>query len=336
MDPASKRPTFVRRKPSFAVQCVIAGCVYGVATPGVWLLQRAGLAERFFGAFGDMTKRRIAENNPFGGYTPGAQDVFVMTLPKCGTNWMMQIVHQLIWHGKGEYDHIHDVVPWPDILAMPRFMHAYAIPLEQADHWRSSPEGRRVIKTHFSWELLPYSEEARYIAVIRDPKDVFVSSYFFIKDGIYGPAMPSVETWYKLFLSGRSLMGASWPEQTASYWAQRNRPNVLILSFKSMKRDLARSVSKVADFLSIRLTDELLKRVVELSSFEYMKSVDHKFNMGKLVAGRQAGAMIRKGTQGGSAELLSPSQQKEIDAACKDALTRLGCDLPYEEFCDPA
>ena len=131
-------------------------------------------------------------------------------------------------------------------------------------------------------------------------------------------------------------MGASWPEQTAGYWAQRNRPNVLILSFKSMKRDLPGSVATVADFLNVHLTDELLKRVVELSSFEYMKSIDHKFNMGKLVAGRQAGPMIRKGTQGSSSELLSPEQQREIDAYCKDALKRLECDLPYEEFCDLA
>ncbi len=37
-----------------------------------------------------------------------------MTYAKSGTNWMMQIAHQLIYHGKGEYNHLHDVVPWPD------------------------------------------------------------------------------------------------------------------------------------------------------------------------------------------------------------------------------
>ena len=52
-----------------------------------------------------------------------------MTFPKSGTNWMLQIAHQLIHHGKGEYDHIHDVVPWPDISTMPGFMSRYAIPL---------------------------------------------------------------------------------------------------------------------------------------------------------------------------------------------------------------
>ena len=51
--------------------------------------------------------------------------------------------------------------------------------LEDPAVWIASPEKRRVVKTHFDWALLPYSEEARYIMVIRDPKDVCVSSYFF-------------------------------------------------------------------------------------------------------------------------------------------------------------
>jgi hypothetical protein len=259
-----------------------------------------------------------------------------MTLPKSGTNWTMQIAHQLIWHGEAEYDHIHDVIPWPDIMAMPKFMQGYAIPLAQADAWKSSPEQKRVIKTHFNWELLPYSQDARYIAVIRDPKDVFVSSYFFVKDGIYGPAMPSVDTWYKMFLSGKGMMGIAWPENTAGYWAQRHRANVLILSFKSMKRDLRGAVQKVADFLDIRVSDKVIQKVCEKSSFEYMKRIDQKFHIGKMIPWREPGAMMRKGKQGDSSELLSPERQREVDAFCIAELKRLGCDLPYEEFCDLA
>jgi hypothetical protein len=45
---------------------------------------------------------------------------------------------------------------------------------------------------------------------------------------------------------------------------------------------------------------------------------------------------MRKGTQGGSAELLSPAQQREVDAFCRAELQRLGCDLPYDEFADAA
>ena len=129
------------------------------------------------------------------------------------------------------------------------------------------------------------------------------------------------------------MMGISWPENTAGYWAQRHRPNVLVLSFKSMKRDLTGTVRKVADFLDIRVPEDILRQVTEMSSFDYMKRIDHKFHMGKMIPWREPGAMMRKGSQGGSSELLTPERQRALDAYCMAELKRLGCDLPYEEFC---
>ena len=126
---------------------------------------------------------------------------------------------------------------------MPGFMRRYAVPLDQATAWESAPERKRVIKTHFNWDLVPYSPDARYIAVIRDPKDVFVSSYFSGTASTVA-AMPGVDTWYRAYLSKNFMMGGSWGVNAAGYWAQRHRPNVLVVSFKSMKKDLRATVRR--------------------------------------------------------------------------------------------
>jgi hypothetical protein len=294
--------------------------------------RRAG-AVRMFSAIAGRQEKQTRKKNPFRNYAPGPQDVFVMTYAKSGTNWMMQIAHQLIYHGKGEYDHLHEVVPWPDTTIMPFFMKRYAIPLEEATDWQQSPERKRVIKTHYNWDLLPYSKDARYIAVIRDPKDVFVSNYVFIRDGVYGRGMPSVDTWFDLYLSPHFPVGGSWAVNAAGYWAERHRPNVLVVSFKSMKRDLRGTVLKVADFLNIRASDEQVDEVCRLSSFDYMKRNDHKYAIGQVVPWRKPGAMIRKGQEGTSSELLSPERQRLIDRHFMTELERLGSDFPYAEFC---
>jgi hypothetical protein len=304
-------------------------CVFA---PIMWGTQKLGVAEKMLASFNEKREQEFIKKNPFKGYVPGPQDVFVMTYAKSGTNWMMQIVQQLIHHGMAEFDHIHNVVPWPDAKLISPMMGAYAIPLDQATEWQTAPERKRVIKTHFNWELLPYSEEARYISVIRDPKDVFVSAYFFMKDSGMGPAMPSVNTMYRLFLADKFLLGGSWPANAAGYWAQRCRPNVLVVSFKAMKRDLEGTVRQVAGFLDIHVPDEIIRAVCEKASFQYMKGIDHKFGTGKMVPWRAPSAMIRKGQQGGSNELLTPEQQRELDAHCIAELKRLGSDLPYEEF----
>jgi hypothetical protein len=310
--------------------------MYGVFAPAIWCLERLGWTRRLFSRVTRRQRKEAVAKNPFKGYTPTSHDVFVATFVKSGTNWMMQIVHQLAFHGEGDFNHIHDVVTWPDTKLMGP-LSRYAIPIEDPVVWTASPEQKRVIKSHFGWDLLPYSEDARYIMVIRDPKDIFVSSYFFfLKNGPLGPVAPSVETWLDLFLSDDFFINGSWALNTDGYWAQRHRKNVLICSFKAMRRDLRGTVCKVAQFLDIKASDDVISRVCEKASFEYMKRIDNKFRVWKMVPWGKEGPMIRKGTQGGSSELLSPEQQRRVDDYFRSELTRIGSDFPYEEFCEIA
>jgi hypothetical protein len=303
-----------------------------VLAPVVRRLERSGRILKVLGAATRRRARSSVRRNPFRGYTPGAQDVFVMAYPKSGQNWMLQIVYQLIHHGNGEFDHIHSVVPWPDVVLATRTWRKYAIPLELATAWRTAPEPRRVIKTHLNWELIPYAKEARYIGVIRDPKDVFVSFYFFARNNLFGRAMPSVSAVYRSFLQGESLIG-SWAVSAAGYWAQRYRPNVLVVSFASMKRDLEATVRRVAEFLEIRVSDEVIREVCRKASFDYMKSIDERFAPYQGAPWRSRTFMMRSGEQGGSSTLLTPERQREVDAVFTAELQRLGSDLPYDEIC---
>jgi hypothetical protein len=325
--------TFIRRPPTMA-RLLFGVVVYAIFAPLVWILEQLGRSDRFLLSVFARQRQQFAKTDPFKGYIPGKQDVFVAVAAKHGTNWMMQIVYQLIYHGNGEFDHIHCVVPWPDMEVGPPVMRGYAIPLEQATQWQTAPECKRVIKTHLNWDRIPYSEDAHYIMVIRDPKDVFVSAYHFINGVVLGPAMPSVNAWFRVFLAGSIAGEDSWAAMSARYWAQRHRPNVLVLSFKSMTRDLRGTVVKVADFLNIHVSDDVIDRVCDKSSFAYMKSIDDRFRPWPMVPWAPDPVMMRKGTHGTSSELLTAEQQRQMDAYFIGELQRLGSDLPYEEFAD--
>ena len=325
---ASAKVAFRRRQVAWPLRCLMGILTDFVLGPTVWALGKAGKGDFVFRAISRSQKRKLA--GKFGRYVPSSHDIVIGVYAKSGTNWMMQIVQQLLHHGRAEFDHIHSVVAWPETKNDPALRH-YAIPVEDETPWRNSPEGKRAIKTHLNWEHIPYSEEARYISVIRDPKDVFVSNYFFLRNML---PLPSVETWFRFFCSDDFYLFGSWAVNTAGFWAQRRRPNVLVLSFKAMKQDLEGTVRRVAEFLEVRLGSDELKLVCEKASFDYMRTVDEKFEVWNIIPWHSKTRMMRNGRQGGSSELLSTDQQRQMDEYFMGELKRLGSDFPYAEFCD--
>ena len=258
-------------------------------------------------------------------FEPGERDVIVCSYFKSGTNWTMQIAVQIAHRGKGEFEHIHDLVPWPDMANNAR----YAVPLDDDGPGRSSPTGIRVIKTHMALDDLPYSPAGRYICVVRDPKDVFVSSYHFTRALVLGPLMPTVDAWLDTYLSPDAPMGP-WAKHVASGWSMRGRSNVLFLTYESMRADLPAVVDKIAAFMGVALTADERSAVIERSSFAHMKRIEHKFEAPGAPWANAKGAMMRRGTSGGSAELITTEQQRRIDDHWRAELGRVGCDFPYD------
>jgi hypothetical protein len=319
----------IDRTVSKLVVFVISIVFYGVVVPLNWLLTRLGFEPALVML---MTRAQSGGrfDKVFAGYEPTASDVFVSTFAKSGTNWMMQIAHQVAFRGSGDYAHIHDVVSWPDMNRSKR--RPISVSLDDQRVQNASPTGLRVIKTHLAARYLPYDESARYLVVVRDPKEILVSSYHFTR-GVAGPLMPPPDVWLELFLTERFPLnfGSTWAEHTAGYWALKDRPNVLVLLFQDMKRDLHGAVQQVADVLGVRLTSTELSSVIEQSTFSYMSGIEHKFTpipKGVLPWGEGL-KMMRRGQSGSSSELLTPEQQKRIDAHFEEELGRLGSDFPY-------
>ena len=211
------------------------------------------------------------------------------------------------------------------------------VPLRDERAWRAALTGLRVIKTHLEWDRLPYSPEARYIRVLRDPKDVLVSSYFFIRDVIFGPLMPSVSVWLRMFCEG--TMPFSWSAHVDGAWKNRHLSNVLVLTYEDMRKDLAADVRTIAEFMEVALTRDEFARVCEKSSFAAMKSMNHKFTPPALSPWAASTRWtMRRGESGGSSELLSVEQvlgtcyQDARKAAADRAASRAPRFQPFVRF----
>jgi hypothetical protein len=296
--------------------------VYALLFPIVKLLEIGGRWPRLM----SRGMARMMGNAPK--YRPAAHDVLVCSYFKTGTNWTMQIAVQIAYRGNAEFEHIHDVVPWLELPDGNRF----AASLGDDGARGSAPTGLRVIKTHLAFDDLVYSPEAKYIWVVRDPKDIFVSSYHFARATMLGPLMPSLERWLDLYLSPDTFIG-SWARHVQGGWENRHRDNMLFLTYEGMKADLPLAVRRIAKLMGVELAPEELERVVERSTYAHMKTIEHKFDTIGLSPPwvRPRGSMVRRGERGSASELLGPAEQRRIDDYWRAELERLGCDFPYDE-----
>eukprot|EP00929_Paragymnodinium_shiwhaense_P014062 TRINITY_DN12193_c0_g1_i2.p2 TRINITY_DN12193_c0_g1~~TRINITY_DN12193_c0_g1_i2.p2 ORF type:complete len:158 (+),score=28.98 TRINITY_DN12193_c0_g1_i2:612-1085(+) len=79
----------------------------------------------------------------------------------------------------------------------------------------------------------------------------------------------------ELMMDGLLYHGA-WEEHVASWWAHRKQPNVLLVKYEDMKKDLQREVQRIPSFLGTELTQERFQTVMKVSSLAYMKQRSDK------------------------------------------------------------
>jgi len=242
-------------------------------------------------------------------------DIWISVPVKSGTNWMMNIVHQLLTGGDASFDSIYSVVPWPSFVERPG-----QPPQEILDRIAAIPaDRRRAIKTHAAPPELPFikagtGKDVRYVVVCRNPEEAVVSFKIFLDqhtDAFYdlwkvprgAMTRPDFASFYREVFDARGMQGMLFG-LVASWWPLRHEKNVLLMHFADMKRDLSGSIRKVADFLGIAPSAAAWAKIDEYTSFDWMKRNEQKFDTlpNTPVRVLEPGGMMRKGKAGASSE----------------------------------
>ncbi|CAD7704407.1 unnamed protein product, partial [Ostreobium quekettii] len=188
-------------------------------------------------------------------FKPRTDDVFIVTCAKAGTTWMQQIVHGLRTGGSMDFDEISLVIPHIELAHDAGYTDLDA---EQV----ALP---RVYKTHFWYDHTP--KGARYIYVVRDPKDMSLSFFHFMQSWFFEPGEVSLLEFLEEFVLARGkpvsvMQNASFWDNIASWWPHRLDPNVLWLHYEDLKQDLPACVKLVAEFIGKGAEDEDLQKLV--------------------------------------------------------------------------
>ncbi|XP_041480964.1 sulfotransferase 1A3-like [Lytechinus variegatus] len=240
-------------------------------------------------------------------------DVFVLTFPKSGSHWLMEIsglvltggypekINRSTW-GCMEMINIH-AVKLPQTRAEELTNPVTPSPL--LDEIKRAPSPR-IMNSHLQFKYLPPNlhKRAKIIYVARNPKDVVNSYYNFLGD-TRAFQNKSFDQVVEDFMEGDNFRYGSWFDHVMDAWKIRDEENVLFLFYEEVKKNPMKYIKQVADFLGRPLSEEVQQRILEQSSFEgmaqtYKKLADDAIKSGKSDPTRIDGkrGFMKKGTSG--------------------------------------
>jgi hypothetical protein len=229
----------------------------------------------------------IFDSSRWNGFRFRAGDIVISTPPKCGTTWTQMMCALLIF-GTPTFDRGLDrISPWLDMLTRP--LVEVVADLDEQTH-------RRFIKTHTPFDGLPFDERVTYLAVGRDPRDVALSWDHHVANADVEAFVAARER--ATGIPGRAEVTArfaptsddvrdrfwDWIEKpdppslastlhhVSTFWALRDRPNVVVLHYGDLQSDLEGQMRALAARLDIEVPERLWPTFVQAASFDAMRA----------------------------------------------------------------
>lgn len=267
-----------------------------------------------------MIKRLIAGGRYFLGLHPPGRnlkvfpdDVFLVSYPKSGNTWTRFLIANLVYPERNpDFSNINELIPDPEALAK-RHMDRMPRP--------------RLIKSHQYFD----PRYPKVIYVVRDPRDVVLSEYYFdIKRRAISEGYP-LEQFVLRFVRGElNHPYGTWGENVATWlYTRRNSPRFLLVRYEALQSEGMHELSRMAEFLGIAATPQRLALAIEQSSAKRMRELEkkqaHLWSSTKET--RKDKPFVRSAKAGGWKAELPDASVAEIESAWGGLMREVGYEL---------
>ncbi|KAM7420331.1 hypothetical protein PAMA_014853 [Pampus argenteus] len=249
-------------------------------------------------------------------------DVFAVTYPKSGTIWMQEIL-PLVLNG-GDPTPIQTIPNWDRVPWLEEKRLSVVV-----DHLPSP----RALVTHFPYQFMPpsfHTSKAKVIYVMRNPKDIVVSSYYFHQMAVFLEDPGTFDEFMEKFLEGRVLFG-KWTDHVKSWNHTELGDRIMYITYEEMFQNLPAALKRISDFLGSNLTEEAIQKIAECCSFNTMKtnSMSNFSLVPKIYMNSDKSPFLRKGVAGDWKNHFSSEQMARFTSVIQKELEDESFTLPW-------
>jgi len=196
----------------------------------------------------------------------------------------------------------------------------------------------RVLKSHECFD----PRYPKVIYIVRDPRDVAVSFYFYNLKVRVIPDGYSMDDFVTRFVNANVVPYADrvgcWQDHVLSWVRLREgKPGFRLLRYEDLLADPAKQLATLAPMLGLEPSPARIERAVQLSSASHMQSLEKKQSQQWLATKdtRQDIPFVREAKSGGWRNKLSPAAVHTIEQAWGPTMKELGYDLVTETSSEP-
>jgi aryl sulfotransferase len=253
---------------------------HSIGSSGVMVSNEAvGQGRNAWGDIPLVVRNHTLDSTRWDSFVPRDGDVIIANWGKSGTTWLQQIASELIL-GDCSKGSLNQVSPWIEN----RF-----VPLDTMLEVLESQTHRRFMKSHLPADALVFRPSTRYIYIGRDGRDAVWSwrnHHLKLRSTIYDdmkkvsgndgfdlePPSGDARAYFLKWLEDDGY--PLWPffSHVRLWWSLRHLPNVLVIHFEDLKRDLEGSAGKIARFLGQDVSPAEIRRIGSRASFSFMKA----------------------------------------------------------------
>jgi len=196
----------------------------------------------------------------------------------------------------------------------------------------------RVLKSHECFD----PRYPKVIYIVRDPRDVAVSFYFYNLKVRVIPDGYSMDDFVTRFVNANVVPYADrvgcWQDHVLSWVRLREgKPGFRLLRYEDLLADPAKQLATLAPMLGLEPSPARIERAVQLSSASHMQSLEKKQSQQWLATKdtRQDIPFVREAKSGAWRNKLSPAAVGTIERAWGSTMKELGYDLVTETSSEP-